>query len=133
MANNYQGYLIKFGAGGVVPLNYIMEYTSTPYQRMEADAQRDQNGNLHRTTLPNFKTSIKLTTHILTLDEKIRFQNIIGYAISPQRKVQVTYWNDEINNYSTGWFYLPDIQFTVMDASATDITYNPITIELIEY
>ena len=133
MANNYQGYLVKFGASGIIPLHYIMEYSSTPCQRMEADAQRDQNGNLHRTTMPNFKTSIKLTTHILTLDEKITFQNLIGYSISAQRKVQVTYWNDEINNYSTSWFYLPDIQFTVMDASATDIKYNPITIELIEY
>lgn len=133
MATNYQGYLIKFGAAGIVPLHYIMEFTSTPRQRMESDAQRDQNGNLHRTTLPNFKTSIKLTTHILNLAEKITLQNLISYATSPQRKVQVTYWNDEINNYSSGWFYLPDIQFDIMDASTSNIIYNPISIELIEY
>lgn len=133
MSNNYQGFLIKFGLHNVIPLNFIMEYSSTPYQRMESDAQRDQNGNLHRTTLPSFKTSISLTTHILSLAEKIEFQNLIGYQNSPQRKVQVTYWNDEINDYRTSWFYLPDIQFTVMDASKTDIQYNPISIELIEY
>ena len=133
MPNNYQGFLIKFGSYGVIPLNYIMEYSSTPCQRMESDAQRDQNGNLHRATLPNTKTSIKFTTHILDLTEKITLQNLMNYSNSVQRKVQVTFWNDEINDYSTSWFYIPDIEFTVMDASTNDIKYNPITVELIEY
>lgn len=100
---------------------------------MESDAQRDQNGNLHRATLPNTKTSIKFTTHILDLTEKITLQNLMNYSNSVQRKVQVTFWNDEINDYSTSWFYIPDIEFTVMDASTNDIKYNPITVELIEY
>lgn len=133
MPNNYQGFLIRFGSYGVIPLNYIMEYSSTPCQRMESDAQRDQNGNLHRATLPNTKTSIKFTTHILDLTEKITLQNLMNYSNSVQRKVQVTFWNDEINDYSTSWFYIPDIEFTVMDASTNDIKYNPITVELIEY
>lgn len=133
MPNNYQGFLIRFGSYGVIPLNFIMEYSSTPCQRMESDAQRDQNGNLHRATLPNTKTSIKFTTHILDLTEKITLQNLMNYSNSVQRKVQVTFWNDEINDYSTSWFYIPDIEFTVMDASTNDIKYNPITVELIEY
>ena len=50
-----------------------------------------------------------------------------------QRKCYVTYWNDETNSYDSGYFYIPDIEFSVMDASKTDIRYNPISIELIEY
>ncbi len=102
---------------------------------MESDAQRDQLGDLHRTTLPHHKTSIRFSTHILSLDEKINFQTIINNAItnSTQRRVSVTYWNDETNSYYSGSFYIPDIEFQVMDADAKNIEYNPISVELIEY
>ena len=50
-----------------------------------------------------------------------------------QRKVSVTYWNDETNTYKTGYFYIPDIEYQAMDADADTIRYNPITVELIEY
>lgn len=132
--SNYQGYLLKFG-NTIMPNKYFLEYSSTPNQRMESDAQRDQFGDLHRATLPHHKSSITFSTHILPLDEKIRFQNIINNAItnSLQRRVSVTYWNDETNSYRTGSFYIPDIEFQVIDADATNIEYNPITVELIEY
>ncbi|MCH5298007.1 MAG: hypothetical protein J1E85_10120 [Ruminococcus sp.] len=132
--SNYNGYLLKFG-DTIMPNKYFLEYSSTPNQRMESDAQTDQLGALHRTTLPHHRTSIKFSTHILSLDEKIKFQNIINNAItnSLQRKVSVTYWNDETNSYKSGSFYIPDIEFQVIDANATNIEYNPITVELIEY
>lgn len=134
MANNYQGYLIKFG-GIVLPFNYITEYSSTPNQRGESSAERDQNYDLHRTTCPHTKSIITFTTHILSLDEKIALQGIINSAITNplQRKATVTYWNDENNNYSTSEFYIPDVEYQVMDADKNTILYNPITFELIEY
>lgn len=134
MANNYKGYLIKFG-NTIMPNGYFSEYSSTPNQRMESDAQRDQLGDLHRTTLPHSKTSISFSTHVLSLDEKIKFQNIINNSMtnSSQRKVKVEYWNDERNSYNSGSFYVPDIEFQVMDANQATIMYNPITVELIEY
>lgn len=132
--SNYKGYLLKFG-NTEFPNNYFAEYSSTPDQRMDTDAERDDNGSLQRTTLPTGKTSITFSTHILHLDEKINMQNIINSAIvnTVQRKCYVTYWNDETNSYDSGYFYIPDIEFSVMDASKTDIRYNPISIELIEY
>ncbi len=132
--SNYQGYLLKFG-NTIMPNPYFSEYSSTPNQRMESDAQRDQFGDLHRTTLAHNKTLIKFSTHILNLEEKISFQNIINNAItnSLQRRVSVTYWNDETNSYSTGSFYIPDIEFQIMDADSSTVMYNPITVELIEY
>ena len=135
--SNYKGYLLKFN-GTVLPNAYLVEYSSTPDQRLDVDGERDNTGMLHRNTLPAGKTSITFSTHILSLDEKIKMQNIIWNAINAngipqQRKVWVEYWNDETNDYDTGWFYIPDIQYTVMDANATDIRYSPISIELIEY
>lgn len=131
---NYKGYLLKFG-NTEFPNNYFAEYSSTPDQRMDNDAERDDNGSLQRSTLPTGKTSITFSTHILHLNEKINIQNIINSAIvnTAQRKCYVTYWNDETNSYDSGYFYIPDIEFSVMDADETDILYNPISIELIEY
>lgn len=134
MANNYKGYLLKFG-NIIMPNGYFTEYSSTPDQRLESDAERDNTGYLQRSTLPNGKTSITFSTHILHLDEKISFQNIINSSIinSVQRKCKVTFWDDEINDYKTSVFYIPDIEYQIIDASATDVRYNPISVELIEY
>ena len=40
---------------------------------------------------------------------------------------------DEDNHWMRFFFYIPDVEFSVMDASSNDIQYNPITFELIEY
>lgn len=132
MANNYQGYLLKVN-GNMIPRGYFTDYSSTPYQRQESDAQVDQLGYLHRATMPHARTTVKFTTRILTLDEKIDLQNRMGYSSSLQRRVNVVYWNDEINAYSSGDFYLPDVEFSVMDFDDNTIQYNPISFELIEY
>ena len=134
MANNYRGYLLKFG-NNIMPNHYFNEYSSTPNQRLDSDADRDNLGNLQRSTLPNSKTSITFSTHILSLEEKLKFQEIINLSIvnEAQRKCYITYWNDETNAYSSGYFYIPDIEFSIMDADADDIKYNPISVELIEY
>lgn len=134
MSNNYNGYLLKFGSN-IMPNNYFIEFSSTPDQRLESNAERDNTGELQRATLPNGKTSIKLSTHIMSLEEKINFQNIINLSIvnEIQRKCRVTFWDDEINNYKTSFFYIPDIEYQIMDADGSGITYNPISVELIEY
>ena len=132
MANNYEGWILKIN-GNVIPGNYFTDYSSTPSQRQESDAQVDQTGVLHRATMPHTRSSIRFTTHILTLDEKIDLQNRMGYAASHQRTVYVEYWNDETNSYYSGTFYLPDVEFSVMDFNADTILYNPISFELIEY
>ena len=134
MANNYRGYLLKFG-DIIMPNKYFFEYSSTPDQRLDSDAERDNNGYLQRSTLPDGKSDITFSTHIMSLDEKIYFQNMIKSSIinDAQRKCKVTYWNDETNNYETGYFYIPDVEYSIMDAGTKDILYNPISVELIEY
>nr|WP_316621077.1 DUF6711 family protein [uncultured Ruminococcus sp.] len=132
MANSYQGYILKIN-GNVIPREYFTDYETTPDQRQEADAQVDQNGYLHRATMPHTRTSIRFNTRIgLTLDEKIDLQERMGYADDLHRDVEVVYWNDESNAYDSGTFYLPDITFSIMDFDDDTIHYNPISIELIE-
>ncbi len=141
MRYNFEGWLIKFGEV-VLPNSYLLAdgWESTPNQRMEADAYRDANMLLHRETSENFKSLITLNVREMTLEEMTAFKNVIGLATLPgsdkkERRVTVTYWNDETMMYATGTFYMPDIKYSIhyVDEEECDIEYNPFTVELIEY
>lgn len=118
-----------------MPNGYFLEYSSTPNRISEEDAGTDQTGGLWRSPLPHKRSGIRFTTHIMQLEDKIVFQGIINRSIvnSAERKAYIEYWNDETNGYSTGYFYIPDIEYPVMDADSDTIYYNPISVELVEY
>lgn len=137
----FSGWLIKFGEV-VLPNSYILAdgWESTPNQRVEIDAYRDANMLLHRETSENFKTSIILTIREMDLKEMTAFKNVIGLATlgineKKQRKLMVTYWNDEELEYKTAIMYMTDTTYSIhyVDEAAKDIEYNSFTIELVEY
>ena len=121
MATAFKGYLLKIN-GREVPVKYIASYKSTPNQRQDQDSYQDVTGQLHREVLPHTRTKIELTTKYLWLEDKIVFQSLF-----PNR------WNDEINNYSSGEFYIPDITYEVYRVEDMDMEYKPIRVALIEY
>lgn len=137
----YQGWLIKFG-NVVLPNSFLLAdgWESTPNQRVEIDAYRDANVLLHRETSANFKTKIKLNIRETTLPEREALKNVIGLAALPsedrkQRRVMVTYWNDETLEYTTGTFYIADTTYTIhrTDDTKMDLEYNAFTLSLTEY
>lgn len=132
--SRYAGYFLAFG-NTVLPNRYLSAFSSTPNQRTELSAYRDNNNLLHRATSPNFKTKITFKTTPLFIDEKITVQNIIagGYTNYRERKAKVTYYNDETDTYDTGYFYIPDINFTIKYCSGKTILYEPVEITVIEY
>lgn len=132
--SRYAGYFLKFG-GTKLPNEYLTSFSSTPNQRSELSAYRDNNNLLNRVTSPNFKTKITFRTKPLFIDEKINMQNIIagGYTNYIERKASVTYYNDETDAYYTGDFYVPDVNFTVKYCSGGTILYEPVEVTLIEY
>lgn len=133
--SNFRGYLLKFG-DVIFPHQYLAQKpTLTPNQRTEAEAYRDADNNLHRVTISNFKTKLEFSTIPVNLDEKIEIQNCMreGLIDNVQRKYRVTYWNDEENNYQTGLFYIPDVQFSPISITADTIKYDGISFSLIEY
>lgn len=129
-------YLIKFG-GTEFPNKYITSdgYNTTPNQRTELKAYRDADINLHRVTSPNFKTSISLTLCPMSASEKQEVQNIIKNSMinTDERKVDVTYWNDEINSYSNGYFYISDVTYNLMGFYGGEKWYKSVTYQLTEY
>ena len=137
----FNGWLISFG-GVVLPNSFILAdgWESTPNQRVEIDAYRDANVLLHRETSENFKTSLTLNIRSLNLEEMTAFKAVIGLATldntdKKQRRVMVTYWNDEELDYKTATMYMPDVTYSIHTISEDrkDIEYNSFTIELIEY
>jgi len=138
--SNFEGWLIKFGEQ-IMPNGYLLVegWESTPNQRTEIDAYRDGNNLLHRETSENFKSKIVMSVADLDLADKIRFLDIInsGMIDAKERKVDVTYWNDETNQYITSptGFYIPDIKWVIenVDEEEKNIHYKKFTITLIEY
>ena len=138
--SNFNGWLIKFGQQ-IMPNDFLVVegWKAIPNQRTEIDAYRDGNNLLHRETSESFKTKIVMSVADLELAEKIRFLEIVnaGMINARERKVNVTYWNDETNQYVTSptGFYIPDIEWVIerIDEDNLNIHYKKFTITLIEY
>ena len=135
--SNFQGYLLKFGSE-VFPNKYLDfdNQASTPNQRAEAEAYVDANNELHRITLPKYRTKIEYNTiDDLSLADKIAIQDVMfkGLVDAVQRKYLVTYWNDETNSYETSNFYIPDTTFQIKMITADNIIYRSFKLILIEY
>ena len=124
----FQGHLLKIG-GKVVPNKYIAKYKATPNQQQDQDSYQDSTGQLHREVLPHRRSKIDLTTKYLWLEDKIVFQSFFGDRI----QINVEYWNDETNEYTTGQFYAPDIDFEIYRIVGNNIEYAPLRVALIEY
>ena len=41
-----------------------------------------------------------------------------------ERKLTLTYWNDEDNIYKTGSFYIPDVTYPIKRIMGNDIVYG---------
>ena len=141
--SNFKGYLLKFGnySGniGVFPNEYIARGAeATPCRRTDAKAYRDANNDLHRMTIPNHKSTFAVTTIPgLTLEQKEEIEAIMacGLISEIKRKYYVEYWCDDIgvNDYKTGYFYIPDTTFKRQKIGNGTIVYDALTYEFIEY
>lgn len=136
----FEGYLLKATATNKdFPLEYIQweSYDSTPNQREEIKAYRDENTrDLHRVTARGKKSKINFTIKPgLHLHDKKIIQKWFTDAESnaSQRKINIKYWNDEDNQYETGDFYRPDINFKIRKVLDNDLIYQELQITLVEY
>ncbi len=135
---NFNGWLIKFPkTGKLFPHRLIAKetYQSIPLQRTEIKAYRDSNNKLHRTTSPNYKSKITFNTTDLNLVDLEEIQSIIKGAMinTSQRKINVTYWDEELLNYRTMTAYMPDKTYTTVSINKNNIKYKSITFTFIEY
>lgn len=137
MQADYKGYLVMFG-NTQLPNSFLTRYRSTPDQRIEKKAWRDNNESLQRVTSPNFKTTLNLEIRPLSQGEKDLFNSIKanGLMDATQRKYRVTFWNLDTCEYGTGSFYIPDTEFAIdhiADNDTGEMYYEKVTIEMIQY
>lgn len=138
--SNFKGYLLRaVRTDTIFPNDYILysSWKSTPNQREEIKAYRDDNTReLYRVTAEGQKSVFQFDTiDGLSLQDKINIQNFFTSAEinTKERKVQLEFWNEENNQYSIGYFYRPNMEFTIQDISEDDITYSSLTFEFVEY
>ena len=138
---NFSGYLLRVPGGSIFPHKYMLKgsYSSDPNQREEIKAFRDDNTrDLHRVTADGMKTkfSFKIKKG-LRLSEKKEiqafFQEAYGADGQKERKCHLTYWDDEENAYKTGYFYIPNFSFPISYITDSDIIYDEIDLQFVEY
>lgn len=126
-------YLVKVGTYEI-PLSIMKvdTYQSSPAQRQDLDAYRDADGKMHRNTLDHTATKIEFETVMLSEhDFRGLIDSIIAqYTVPLERKVSLTYYDDEHGNYRTGDFYLPA---TWTFKRYNKNIYNSFRIAFIEY
>lgn len=133
----FEGYLMK-AFGTIFPHKYIQisTYQTTPSQRQDLDSYQDSKGNLHRTVVPHDRSKIVFKTiDDLKLAEKQEIQAFFNGAMTNarERKISLTYWNDEDNMYKMGSFYIPDVTYPIKRIMGNDIVYDSVEYHLIEY
>ena len=133
----FNGYLIKLGGTEVLPMDYMKAegYKVTPNQRMESEAKRDITGYLHRTTVQHTASKIEFNTPVLTNVQANAMMSMIRnhWTSVAERKIYLEYYDPEFDEYKTGEFYTPDIDFPINRVDGNLIYYNEIRIAFIEY
>lgn len=106
----FRGFFVKVG-DFTIPLLFMKleSYKSMPDQRQTLDAYRDADGYLHQNGLPHTVTKIEFETpYMVNSDMQDLIQGIRrNYINATERTVTLTYYNDSIDDYKTGTFYLP--------------------------
>lgn len=133
----FEGFLMK-AFETTFPHKYIQisTYQTTPSQRQDLDSYQDSKGNLHRTVVPHDRSKIVFKTmDNLKLAEKQEIQAFFNGAMTNarERKIILTYWNDEDNMYKMGSFYIPDVTYPIKRIMGNDIVYDSVEYHLIEY
>lgn len=134
----FNGSLLKF-SGDNFPLKYVFKesYKVTPNRRQDLDPYRDGNGLLHRNTLSHTATTIEFQTKPMWNSEFEQMMSFIRnhYTNTQEKKLSITYYSPDINDYKTGNFYVPDVEMNMdlVDTTNNKIMYLSTTLEFIEY
>ena len=134
----FTGSLLKSG-NVEFPVQHIYKESNklVPNRRQDLDPYRDTNGKLHRNTLSHTASTIEFQTKPMWNNE---FETVMAwlrnhYSIASEKKISLTYYCPDTNSYSTGNFYVPDIEITMnyVDTVNNNILYESSTLEFIEY
>jgi hypothetical protein len=126
----YQGYLIKVG-NYIIPTDKYVKADSYSVTRIvqDLDSARDANGILHRTALSHVPHKIEFETPAMLTNTDMAdlFGNIRrNYLIAEERKLMVTAYIPELDDYVTQKGYMADFKPQMYFADANKIQYDPV-------
>jgi hypothetical protein len=137
---SFSGYLLKFGTS-TLPNKYFNwgGVKSTPDQRTEKEAFTNANNELVRSTYTKYRTKIEITLKPKLNNEQVeQIFKIMksGLVNAVEQKYQINYYDDKEFKYKTGYFYMPDPTFPIVqiiEGNNPSIIYDSISISFIEY
>lgn len=121
-----------------LPLDSIgyENYTAAPDQVLDLDSYVSETGVLIRTVLDHTRTKVEFST---PYTDSTKWQPVLaiikaGY-VDNGRRLKLRYYDDDTDGYKTGWFYVPDIEYSYrhVDNDNEIIHYGPIRVAFIEY
>lgn len=132
----YQNYLLSCN-GSKLNNNYIsLSSYSVTYSTIDLDSYRDANGVLHRTALTHKVGKIEFNTPYMKQKDVEALTQWLRNAIASnptEKRTNVTFYNPELNAYTTQSMYVPDITFKIAENSPQGFIYEPVRIAFIGY
>ena len=136
----FNGTLLMLGADAF-PSKFIQaeSYIVTPERRLDLDSGvNNADGVLQRNVLDHRATTISFNVRDgLYNNENAELWAFIRnhYTNEQEQKVRATYYSPKTDQYLTGDFYIPDVEFPIylVDSRNNRIQYRSYAIELIEY
>ena len=132
----FAGYLIKIGSFDTFFNKYIVADSFSAIRKvMDLDATRDATGYLHRNALNHAPLLVTFTVRPMSNARLNEFMNAIesNYSIPMERKLSVTAYVAELDDYVTQECYIPDPEFTISRIEGDMIVYNEAEIKFIGY
>ncbi len=128
----YSSYLIQIGSYTIPMDTMIASSYKVTYSVLDLDSYRDANGYLHRQALR------KVPTVEVTFDKSTMMADILSsikaqYVNEAERKVSATVYIPEIDDYYTGYFYIPDTPISIYKIVGNDVIYDAINFKIIGY
>lgn len=132
---SYSGFLINVNGNYDINMHYIVEKSyEVTWSTLDIDSYRDANGVLHRNAVIQVPQVVFETKPLLDYQVEEILSNIrANYVSSLEKKVLLTVFVPELNNYYTGYFYMPDTNLTIRQINDDVVRYEPISFKFIGY
>lgn len=133
----FNGYLLSLN-GTQFPLSYMNweSYKVVPNRRTDLNSAQNANGELVRYVVEHTRSTIEFETRPMWNADVDAMMRLIrnAYSNELEKKVSITYFCPDINDYKTGDFYLsPNTEFQILKIENNKLKYKPIKLYFVEY
>lgn len=133
---SFQGYLIKIGNQTTFFEHYIVCQTYQVTKKMlDYGSFRDADGILKRNCLDHVSYIIQFDIKPCDNIKLAEFMGAIksNFTVAKERKVPITFYNAEDDNYISQDFYVPDPDFKIDHIEGNTVFFRQTTIKFIGY